>query len=46
MGISKKDAKSLIKEHPDVPLIIISGNVYHPKAKLRNRYGSRGVINY
>ena len=35
MGISKKDAKSLIKEYSDVPHIIINSKVYFPKAKLR-----------
>ncbi|MGN7478620.1 DNA-binding protein [Solibacillus silvestris] len=35
MGISKEDAKTLIKEHSDVPHIIINSKVYYPKAKLR-----------
>lgn len=35
MGITKEDAKSLIKEHSDVPHIIINSKVYYPKAKLR-----------
>ena len=42
MGISKEDAKALIKEHPDVPHIIISGNVYYPKMKLRKWLLDRG----
>ncbi|WP_117170122.1 helix-turn-helix domain-containing protein [Paraliobacillus sediminis] len=35
MGISKEDAKYLIKEHPDVPHIVINNKVYYPRAKLR-----------
>lgn len=35
IGISKEDAKHLIKEHPDIPHTIINGNVYYPKEKLR-----------
>ncbi|WP_249872298.1 DNA-binding protein [Oceanobacillus saliphilus] len=35
MGISKEDAKYLIKEHSDVPHIIINNKVYYPRAKLR-----------
>lgn len=36
MGISKEDAKSLIQEHTDIPHVMINGNVYYPKGKLRN----------
>ncbi|RKL65402.1 DNA-binding protein [Salipaludibacillus neizhouensis] len=35
MGISKEDANSLIKDHSDIPHIIINNNVYYPKSKLR-----------
>lgn len=35
IGISKKDAQSLIQEHSDIPHVMINGNVYYPKAKLR-----------
>ncbi|MFC2946755.1 DNA-binding protein [Virgibacillus sediminis] len=35
MGISKEDAKHLIKEHSDVPHILINNRVYYPRAKLR-----------
>ena len=35
MGVSKEDAKQLRKEHQDIPHIVINGNVYFPKAKLR-----------
>lgn len=35
MGISKEDANSLIKDHSDIPHIIINNNVYFPKSKLR-----------
>lgn len=35
MGISKEDAKSLIKEHSSIPHVIINGKVYYPKVKLR-----------
>ncbi|MGI2328472.1 DNA-binding protein [Planococcus sp. YIM B11945] len=36
MGISKEDAKSLVKERNDIPHIWINGKVYYPKAKLRS----------
>ncbi|MDR5659396.1 hypothetical protein RH915_07825 [Serpentinicella sp. ANB-PHB4] len=35
IGISKEDAKSLIKEYPNIPHTTINGNVYYPKGKLR-----------
>lgn len=35
IGISKNDAQSLINEYPNVPHVKINGNVYYPKAKLR-----------
>lgn len=35
MGISKDDAKSLIKEHSDVPHLLLNGKIYYPKAKLQ-----------
>ena len=35
IGISKEDAKMLIKDHPDIPHIMINGHVYYPKKKLR-----------
>ncbi|WP_405099370.1 helix-turn-helix domain-containing protein [Oceanobacillus sp. FSL H7-0719] len=35
IGISKEDAKHLIKEHPDIPHIKINNRVYYPRAKLR-----------
>jgi len=35
IGISKEDAKHLIKQYPDIPHIVIKDNVYYPKAKLR-----------
>lgn len=34
MGISKEDAKYLIKEHSDIPHIILNNRVYYPKEKL------------
>lgn len=34
MGISKEDVKHLTKEYPDIPHIIINGQVYFPKARL------------
>ena len=35
MGISKEDTKSLIREYPDIPHVILNGTIYYPKAKLR-----------
>lgn len=35
MGVSKEDAKTLIKEHPDIPHVTLNGKVYYPKSKLR-----------
>lgn len=35
MGISREDAKALIREHADIPHITINNKVYYPKAKLR-----------
>lgn len=35
MGISKEDAKVLIKEHPDIPHIMLNGKAYYPKSKLK-----------
>jgi hypothetical protein len=35
IGISKEDAKTLIKDYPDIPHIILNNKVYYPKAKLR-----------
>ncbi len=35
MGVAKEDAEHLIKDHPDIPHILIKDEVYFPKAKLR-----------
>lgn len=35
IGVSKEDAKQLIKEHPDIPHIVLNGTVYYPKSKLK-----------
>ena len=35
VGVSKEDAKKLIEEHPDIPHIKLNGQIYYPKAKLR-----------
>ncbi|ERN53673.1 hypothetical protein [Alkalihalophilus marmarensis] len=35
MGISKEDAKHLIKEHPQIPHLIINNTIYYPKAKVK-----------
>lgn len=35
IGISKEDAKDLIRDHPNIPHIIINNKIYYPKAKLR-----------
>jgi hypothetical protein len=35
LGISKGDAESLLKDYPDLPHMKINGNIYFPKAKLR-----------
>ena len=35
MGVSKEDAKKLIKEHPDIPHLKLNGHIYYPKSKLR-----------
>lgn len=35
IGVSKEDAKQLIKEHSDIPHIVLNGKVYFPKSKLR-----------
>ena len=35
IGISKEDIQTLLKEHPDIPHIIINSKVFYPKAKLR-----------
>lgn len=35
VGISKEDAKMLIKEYPEIPHITLNGQVYYPKAKLK-----------
>jgi hypothetical protein len=35
MGIDKEDAKVLLRDHPEVPHIIINGKTYYPKHKLR-----------
>ncbi|WP_117170132.1 DNA-binding protein [Paraliobacillus sediminis] len=42
MGISQEDAKHLIKEHPDIPHIIINYKVYYPRAKLREWLENQG----
>ena len=34
IGVSKEDAKQLIKEHSDIPHILLNGKVYFPKSKL------------
>ena len=35
IGVSKEDAKQLIKEHSDIPHILLNGKIYFPKSKLR-----------
>ncbi|MDV2683617.1 DNA-binding protein [Alkalihalophilus lindianensis] len=35
IGISIEDAKHLIKEHPNIPHLLINNTVYYPKAKVR-----------
>lgn len=35
IGVSKEDAKRLIESYKDVPHIKLNGNIYYPKAKLR-----------
>src|SRR5699024_7119965 len=34
-GVSKEDAKKLVEEHPDVPHIILNGQTYYPREKLK-----------
>jgi hypothetical protein len=34
LGIEKKDAQSLTKEHEDIPHIVINNSVYYPKKRL------------
>ncbi len=36
MGISKEDAKHLIKDYPDIPHVLINDTVYFPQGKLRH----------
>ncbi|WP_413375738.1 DNA-binding protein [Alkalihalobacillus sp. 1P02AB] len=35
IGISKEDEKSLVKDYPSVPHIIVNGQVYFPTSKLK-----------
>lgn len=42
IGVSKEDAKELIKEHPDIPHIVLNGNVYYPKSKLKQWLSNLG----
>lgn len=35
LGVSKEDAQLLVDEYPDIPHIILNGQVYYPKVKLR-----------
>jgi len=35
MGISKEDAKVLLREHESIPHILINQQIYFPKSKLR-----------
>ncbi|MDQ0208735.1 DNA-binding protein [Alkalicoccobacillus murimartini] len=35
IGISKEDAKSLVKDYPSVPHIRVNGHVYFPVKKLK-----------
>lgn len=35
IDVSKEDVKQLIKEHSDIPHILLNGKVYFPKSKLR-----------
>ena len=35
MGVSKEDARELLESYPDIPHIELNGNIYYPKAKLR-----------
>lgn len=35
LGISKEDAKSLIKEFPDIPHVVLNGNIYFPNKQLK-----------
>ncbi|WP_099363854.1 DNA-binding protein [Fredinandcohnia onubensis] len=42
IGVSKEDAKQLIKEHPDIPHIVLNGTVYYPKSKLKQWLSNLG----
>ncbi|MEH7238737.1 DNA-binding protein [Bacillus sp. JJ1562] len=42
IGVSKEDAKELIKEHPDIPHIVLNGTVYYPKSKLKQWLSNLG----
>ncbi|MFS0820848.1 DNA-binding protein [Bacillus sp. 1P02SD] len=42
IGVSKEDAKALIKEHPEIPHIVLNGNVYYPKNKLKQWLSNLG----
>lgn len=35
IGVSKEDAKKLIETYTDIPHVELNGNIYYPKAKLR-----------
>ncbi|WP_164215734.1 DNA-binding protein [Virgibacillus sp. YIM 98842] len=35
LGIAKEDARTLLKDYPDIPHMTINNNIYYPKAKLR-----------
>nr|WP_304219454.1 DNA-binding protein [Fredinandcohnia onubensis] len=42
IGVSKEDAKQLIKEHPDIPHIVLNGTLYYPKSKLKQWLSNLG----
>lgn len=35
IGISKEDAQQLLTQYPDAQRLVINGNLYYPKEKLR-----------
>lgn len=35
IGVSKEDAKKLLDEHPEIPHVILNGQVYYPQVKLK-----------
>jgi len=42
IGISKEDAKELVKEYPSIPHIVLNGTVYYPKRKLKQWLSNLG----